>query len=240
MKRKSLLVIISSFTGLIIALLYAERIQHIRDEIHSHSLRVSVLTVNRNINIGETLLTEDLVISPFLKENLSTRAVRPEDLSLIVGRRVIHPVPANDPILWTDFPGGPRIRRPTEKVPSGYRMIALPADEIHTLTHFVTPGDRVDIISSNFDSSNNRVVSTVLAEDIMILGIGHQMDGEISITETDEPPLSVSILVNPQTALEILRASQMGEIHFLARGSDPFTSIHDHKYQARELPGDTL
>jgi pilus assembly protein CpaB len=227
MKRNSALIIASCLIGLITASAYSSRIQHLRDEITNLSDKIPVLTITRNIEAGESLAAEDLVRTLFLKEQVSTRAIPPEDMELIVGRRVIHPIPARDPVLWTDFPEGPRVQHPSEKIAPGYRVIALPADETHTLVHFIPPGDTVDIASSTFDSSGDGFVSQLIAESIVVLGVGRQLEGRPNSPDMEDYPLSVSLMVDPENALGILRASQTGEIHFLARRSNPFAGIYD-------------
>ncbi len=231
MKRNSVLIIASCLIGLITASAYSSRVRHLRDEITSLSEKIPVLTVTRNIKAGESLADEDLEATLFLKEQVSGRTIPPEDIELIVGRRVIHPVPARDPVLWTDFPEGPRVRHPSEKIPPGYRVIALPADEIHTLTHFISPGDTVDIVSSDFDSSGNRLISRLIAERILVLGVGRQFEARPSSPDTEDYPLSVTLLVDPVNALAILGASLAGEIHFLARGSSPIAGFYNGNNQ---------
>ena len=231
MKRNSVLIIASCLIGLITALAYSSRIRHLRDEITNLSERIPVLTVTRNIKAGESLADEDLEGTLFLKEQVSGRTIPPEDIELILGRRVIHPVPVNDPVLWTDFPEGPRVQHPSEKIPPGYRVIALPADETHTLIHFISPGDTVDIVSSAFDSSGDRLVSRLIAESIVVLGVGRQLEGRPGNPDTEDYPLSVTLLVDPANALTILRASLTGEIHFLARGSSPIAEFYDQNNQ---------
>jgi pilus assembly protein CpaB len=240
MKRNSVLIVTSCLIGLITALTYASRIRHLRDEITSLSEKVPVLVVTRDIRMGETLTVEDLAESQLIKEQVSARTISPDDLELALDRRVIHPLPAGDPILWTDFPEGPRFRHPSEEIPSGLRAIALNADETHTLVHFISPGDTVDIVSSGFDSSAGRLFSRLIAEDIFVLGVGHQLGGRSNDPDRDDYPLSVTLLVDPENALSILRASQTGEIHFLARGSSPFAGLHnqnDRTAPTISLPG---
>ena len=241
MKRKSVLIIASCLIGLITASAYSSRIRNLRDEITYLSEKIPVMTVTRNIKAGDSLAAEDLEGTLFLKEQVSGRTVPPEDMELIVGRRVIHPIPARDPVLWTDFSEGPRVRHPSEKIPPGYRVIALPADETHTLIHFISPGDVVDIVSSTFVNSEDRLVSRLIAERIVVLGVGHQLEGGPSSPNAEDYPLSVSLMVDPENALAILRASQTGEIHFLARGSNPFAGIYDQSNlttPVERLPGD--
>lgn len=193
------------------------------------SERIPVLTVSRDMKAGEVLAPLDLQEKLVLEEQVSSRAIFPEDREFINGRLLIHPVPSQDLILWTDFSEGPRLRNPSERIPPGFRVIALPADETHTLIHFISPGDAVDIVSSNYESSDDKLVSHLIAENVAVMAIGQRFKGRIDGGSTEEYPLSVSLAVEPDTALRILRASQVGEVHFLARGSGPFPQFSDLK-----------
>lgn len=189
------------------------------------SEKVPALTATRYIKAGEHVTSVDLEVKSLLKNQLSRRAISPEDIELIAGRRVLHPIPSGEPVLWTDFPDGPRVQYPSEMIPAGQRVLALPADEIHTLVHFISPGDSIDIVSSTFDNSGNSLESKVIAGDITVLGVGRQLTRQSNNTIFEDLPLSVTLLVTPEKALEILRASQIGEIHFLARRSNPFSRL---------------
>jgi Flp pilus assembly protein CpaB len=219
MNRKVPLVITSCVIGLLTAAVYAARIQHLRDEITGLTEKVPVLTAKRDLAPG-TILQHEGIASDFrMKNQASKRGIAPDDLDLILGRRVFHPVPAGDIILWTDLPEGPRLRKPSEKIPAGYRAMSLSADETHTMVHFISPGDTVDIVSSNFTEGAVEIDSHLIAEKIVVLSVGQRLE-EWSQTEfSEEYPLSVTLLATPEKALEILKASQSGEIHFLARGS---------------------
>jgi Flp pilus assembly protein CpaB len=225
MNRISTLIITSCLIGLLATSTYLKKIQGMRNDIVLMSEKVPVLTVTRDIKAGELLMSVDLEVKSLLKNQLSRRTIPTQDIELIAGRRVIHPIPKGEPVLWTDFPEGPRVQFPSEMIPAGQRVLALPADEIHTLVHFISPGDSIDIISSTFDNSGSRLESRVIAEDIIVLGVGRQLARQSNKTIIEDLPLSVTLLVTPEKALEILRASQVGEIHFLARRSDPFSRL---------------
>lgn len=243
MKRNSVLIIVSCFIGLVTASAYSFRVQHLRDEIAQLSERIPVITVTRDVQAGERLLPEDLTSTMLLKEHVPGRSIPPEDVELVLGRKVLHPVPARDPLLWTDFPEGPRVRNPSERIPPGYRAMALSADEIHTLVHFISPGDTIDVVSSTFEKSGTRLISRIVGKNIYVLAVGRQLEGGQGNGEMEEYPVSVTLLVDPANALKILQASQTGEIHFLARGSDPLTGPHkgeDQLSPGRNHPGEQL
>ena len=225
MNRKSALIIASCLIGLLSTSTYLIKIQRMKNDIVLMSEKIPVLTVIRDIKAGEILTSVDLEVRSLLKNQLSRRSISPENIELIAGRRVMHPIPSGEPVLWTDFPEGPRVKYSSEMIPPGQRVLALPADEIHTLVHFISPGDCIDIVSSTFINSGNRLDSRIIARNITVLGVGRQLANQSNNTIIEDLPLSVTLLVTPENALAILRASQIGEIHFLARRSDPFSKL---------------
>jgi len=237
MNRKILLVITSCVIGLLTAAVYAARIQQLRDEITGLTEKVPVLIAKRNLAAGEALLHEDLAADLRFENQVSKRSIAPDDIDLILGRRIFHPVPAGEIILWTDLPEGPRLRKPSEKIPAGYRAISLPADETHTMVHFISPGDLVDVVSSKFIEGAVKIDSRLIAEKIAVLSVGQRSEEWSKTQFGEEYPMSVTLLVTPKKALDILEASQSGEIHFLARGTHLLPAwSHSTNLSEQEIP----
>jgi len=219
MNQRLLLVIVSSILGLLAAGAYTARIQNLHNEISELTERVEVVTTNRNLPAGISLQASDLRIEPRLEKELSARTISAEELDLILGQRVFHPVPSGEVLLWTDLSEGPRLRKPSEKIPDDFRAIALPADETHTLVHFISPGDDVDIVWTDFADKVSKIESKLIAEKVRVLGVGQKLEEWSRPQMGEEYPMSVTLLVSQKTGITILKASQTGEIHFLARGS---------------------
>lgn len=230
--RRKMILIISGMVGLVTAYAYAARLQGLRDDITRMSDLVGVITATRTIQAGETLAPEDMTGTMVPRSLIPARSVGAQDAELVVGRRLFHPVPEGDPILWTDFPEGPRSANPTEMIQPGYRAIALPADETHTLAHFINPGDVVDILASSFGSGQTRLTSEIVARDIPVLAVGRRISLATGADRDVEYPLSVTLMVDQGTAVRILRASLVGEIQFLARGSHPLAGLDDPGFGA--------
>ncbi|MDF1535004.1 MAG: Flp pilus assembly protein CpaB [bacterium] len=225
MKSKRTVLIISCLIGLISASGYMSRIQSIRDEITDLTEMAPALTASRTVHAGERLQPDTLTAVMVPRKSLSRRALTPDDLELVSNRRTLNTIPAGDTVLWTDLPEGPRLKNPSERIPPGYRAIALPADEIHTMVHFLSPGDKVDVLASSFSESAGGLITDTVAEGILILGVGLHLDSWDRSDEESDYPLSVTLLAEPAIAARILKASQVGEVHFLVRGRDILSEI---------------
>ena len=231
-KRKTAVVILCCLIGLGTATGYLLKIRSIRREISRLEIPVEVLTASESLKIGDRLSEENLRVSTIPSAYIPNRAILSEDLELIIDRVLAHPVPIGDPILWTDLPEGPRINFPTEKIPPGYRAIALPADETRTLIHLLSPGDRVDIAWSRVNDNTGFLECSLIGEGVYVLAIGSRLSAAEMVNDANDFPSSITLLVSPEQALKITRAAQVGEIILFGRArgeipaSDPKSADH--------------
>lgn len=218
MRNRRIQIILSCLIGLMVGILYLRKITSVRREIEGLQDAVKIVAARTSLRMGDQLLRDHLRAVAIPRPYLPRRAVYLEDMEKIISRSLIHPIPAGDPILWTDLPEGPRIRYPTEGIPSGFRAMALPADEVNTLSHLLIPGDRVDMVWTHFATDSDVASSEILVEDTPILAVGRRLSAETSENPEDSFPASITFLLKPADSLRILSALQGGGITLLARG----------------------
>lgn len=191
---------------------------------------VEILVAATPLKIGDVLTHDTLELAYIPVVHLPRRVILAEDIDLILERPLIHPIPKGDPVLWTDLPEGPRISYPSEKITPGYRAIALPADETRTLTHLLTPGDRVDVVWTRINEDSISTVNSLIAESIPVLAVGNRFSSDELIAPDSLFPSSITLLVKPDQALAINHALHVGEISLLARArSDRSIISHQSK-----------
>ncbi len=217
MKRRTSVIIISGMIGILVGTGYMMKIQAIRTRITGIQETIQVLTTRKSLSIGDALSGDNVSATEFPKAHLPRRAILGGDMELIKGRTLIHPVPQGDPILWTDLPEGPRIHYPTEKIPSGVRAMALPASEVQTLAHLLSPGDRVDMVWTRFVDGSAQPASTILGEAIPILAVGSWIRPEAPGRRGNNFPSSITLMVDQKLALKVSSAMQSGQITLIAR-----------------------
>lgn len=221
MERKMrLLVLLASAAGIALGLVYLARVKGWRDEISRAGEKVQVVVAARALGIGDSLDGGSLAVKDWPKAALPNRTVLAADLDLVGGRSLIHPLPAGEPVMWTDLPEGPRLKVPTEHIPPGFRAVALPADEIRSLSHLLQPGDRVDVAWTSQGDSSGRLKTLVLGESVQVLAVGGRLGGEGFQGDGEEGVNSITLLVRPELALALCQAIQGGEIFLLARNRE--------------------
>jgi pilus assembly protein CpaB len=137
----------------------------------------------------------------------------------LIGRVVLYPLAAGEPILERQLstPGtGAGI---TVKIPDGMRAIALRTDEVVGVAGFLLPGTHVDVLVTLHQANiPDPIVMTVL-QDAQVLATGQKTE-----PDPDGKPTTatvVTILVSPQDAERVDLAATQGTVHFVLRnGAD--------------------
>lgn len=218
MKNKAFSILISCLIGAVVGGGYLMRLQEIRKDISGLEDSMDVLTASKHLKIGERVTEHTLSTLSIPRIYLPSRAILADDMELILGRPLVHPIREGDPVQWTDLPEGPRIRFSTEKIPAGYRALALDADEVKTLVHILSPGDRVDIVWIHYPDGSSQPSSTVLGEGISVLAVGRWLEPVVRNELEDDYPTSLTLLVDTDLALKITSAREGGQLVLIARG----------------------
>lgn len=131
----------------------------------------------------------------------------------LIGRAVLYPLAANEPILNRDLamPGAGL----TAKIPSGMRALALRSDEVVGVAGFLFPGSHVDVLVTYRSVRTSEPATATVLQDAEVLAAGHQVEPDPS-----GKPATVNVvtlLVKPEDAERVVLASAQGTIHFVLR-----------------------
>ncbi len=140
-------------------------------------------------------------------------------LEELVGRSVIYPIAARQPILgsYLAVPGsGIGL---AAKIPEGMRTTSLRSDEIVGVAGFLFPGSHVDVlVTFRSDAVPQPETQTVL-QDVEVLIVGQKIEPEPG--GKAETVGVVTLLLTPEDAQKVVLASTLGSIHFVLRnGAD--------------------
>jgi len=167
----------------------------------------------RSVDPGMTLKREDVALVQWPKSMPLTGAFsRIDD---VVGRAVLYPLGAGEPILDRHLAAPGSGEGLTGKIPSGMRAIALRSDEVVGVAGFLMPGTHVDVLVTIRDSAHPDPLTATVLQDAQVLAAGHQVQPDPS-----GKPASVDVvtlLLSPEDAEKAVLASQQGSIHFVLR-----------------------
>lgn len=162
---------------------------------------------------GQTIRREDLRMIDWPKSNpLAGSFVRIDD---VVGRAVLYPLAAGQPILDRQLATAGSGVGLTARIPTGMRAIALSSNEVIGVAGFLMPGTHVDVLVTYHDESHPDPVTATVLQDAEVLAAGHQVQPD----PTGKPSTVdvVTLLLSPQEAEKAVLASAQGSIHFVLR-----------------------
>lgn len=167
----------------------------------------------RALDPGETIRREDLNMIDWPKSHpLSGTFMKVDD---VVGRAVLYPVAAGEPILDRQLATTGSGIGLTGRIPSGMRAIALRSDEVVGVAGFLMPGTHVDVLVTYHDSKDPDPLTATVLQDAEVLAAGHQVQPDPSGKPSTVDV--VTLLLSPEDAEKAVLASAQGAIHFVLR-----------------------
>jgi pilus assembly protein CpaB len=139
----------------------------------------------------------------------------------VVGRVVLFPLSAGEPITDRQLSAPGAGTGITVKIPDGMRAISLRSDEVVGVAGFLLPGTHVDVLvtlhtnGANSTSNTPDTVTSTVLQDVEILAAGQKTDPDPEGKATTATV--VTLLVKPEDAERVVMASSQGSVHFVLR-----------------------
>ena len=182
-----------------------------------------IVVASTDLSMGATLSQKDVTLADWYSDVLPTGAF--SKTSDVVGRPLLYPMAARQPILPKDLGVEGAGIGLAGKLPEGMRAVAIRSNEIIGVAGFVYPGSHVDLLMTFTPPGSNNampVTETVL-QNVEVLTAG-----QTTQPDPQGKPQSVGVvtlLLTPQDAQKLQLASGQGNIQFVLRsGADHKTA----------------
>ena len=202
-------------------LVYKQVIQGARPAAGTTELVVAA----RDLPIGVPLSEQDLKSSSWTAESIPGGAVA--ERSKVVGRTLIYPVFAGEPILVNKLASEGSGSGLSAVISEGMRAVSIRVDEVVAVAGFVVAGTRVDVLLTGRPSqagTGESVTQTIL-ENVQILAAGQQI--QPNAEGKPESVNVVTLLCTPEDAARVVLAASEGRIQLVLR--NPAESVEDGK-----------
>ena len=131
------------------------------------------------------------------------------------------------------------------RIPPECRAITVGISDVTGVAGFAQPGDYVDVMLVSSQVENNKVVSEMILQNVLLLAINKQVEDQNSATAqnnanknqntgnqpkvTGSPAMATMALV-PEDALKLAAKAQLGQIYLVLRPYRPSNGISDDTY----------
>ena len=157
-----------------------------------------------------------------------------ENVNDVVGRSVIYPVGAQQPVVDT-FVTTPGLGFGlTAKIPEGMRAISVRSDEIVGVAGFLFPGSHVDVLVTLRPEGSGGATQIVL-QDVEVLTAGQNTQPDPQAKPSTAG--AVTLLLKPEDTEKLVLASTQGTIHFVLRNGADHTVVAVSPVRPSDLSG---
>lgn len=170
-----------------------------------------------------TVVTFDMISQRSVPEQFVTSSVvKPDSASYIVNQKVLVPVQAGDPLLWSQFETTKAAERLSTKVQKKARAVTVEASKVTAVGGWVRPNDHVDVIGTFKDPQSNESVAVTLLQNVIVLATG-KITGTTNVNlipESQRDYQTVTLLVIPEEAEILVLAADLGALMLSLRNED--------------------
>jgi pilus assembly protein CpaB len=188
---------------------------------------VTVVVAAVDISEGATI-TFDMISQRAVPETFVTSSVvKPDSSAYIVNQKVLVPVQAGDPLLWSEFETTKAAERLSTKVQKKARAITIEAGKTASVGGWVRPNDHVDLIGTFKDPGTNESVAVTLMQNVIVLATG-KVTGTTNVNlipEGQREYTNVSLMVLPEEAEILVLAQELGGLSMALRNEDDLDSL---------------
>jgi pilus assembly protein CpaB len=177
---------------------------------------VKLVVAQRAIVPGDALTVADLELRTITADALPEGAHL--EASELIGRAAQTQIARGKPVLESML--APR-GSPTglqALVPPGMRAMTIEVNEFSSVGGMVTPGARVDIISTMQNAGHSETMSRTIAQNVLVKAVGKATGPTSETAEDQKPAKSVTLLVTSKQAEAIQLASVSGRPWLVLRG----------------------
>ncbi|MCC6333512.1 MAG: Flp pilus assembly protein CpaB [Myxococcales bacterium] len=177
-----------------------------------------------SVDLSEgTVVTMEMVSQRSVPEQFVTSSVvQPDSASYIVNQKVMMPVAAGDPLLWSQFETTRASERLSRKVQRRTRALAVEVKGTTSVGGWVRPNDHVDVIGTFKDPQTGEQVAVTLMQNAVVLATG-KITGTTNINLIPEGQRDynhLSLLLLPEEAEMVVLAQELGALTFTLRNED--------------------
>ena len=215
--------------------------------------RIFVIVADHDLPAGSIIKNTDIAQAKVFQSSVGGRAVLPESVREIVGKKLLFNISRLDPIQWSDIDvpaqGAAGL---AEMINPTMRAVSIPVDANASVSGMVKPNDHVDILgtfvfpSATVTGGVETITLTVL-QDVTVLATGQALANQIPApgTRADRTPRGYSAVtfeVTPREAeLLVFAQTVRGRLTLALRNPSDITFITNpptinFEYLQKKLP----
>jgi len=133
---------------------------------------VPIIVASQSIPDGTVIDFSMISMREVPETFVTSSVVRPDSAAYVLNQRLMVPVQAGDPLLWSQFESAKANERLSRRISHRARAFTIEAEDITSVGGWVQPGDRVDLIISVKDPNTLEQMAATTLQNIQVVATG--------------------------------------------------------------------
>ncbi len=202
----------------------SQEIQSIRQQFQKTEPMMDVVVPSQNLYRGDTVTEAVMSLRKIPAQYVDTNSVTTENYEIAKGQRLEFDIDSGTALLWAHLEGGVN---PTfsGKVPDGMRALTVHVDEINSVSGFLQPKDRIDLLFTHGSGDKQKI--RPLTDNLTVIATGVQTMIDKTGHDSQRMFNTITVQVAPLDAKKISLAQQIGSITAVLRNPEDDKAISD-------------
>jgi pilus assembly protein CpaB len=166
-----------------------------------------------DLQVGSKIEDKDIRLVHFASGDLPAGCFHQK--TKVVGRGVVLPIAKGEFVLPNKLAGENAGSGLPSLIPPGMRAISVRVNDTTSVSGFVQPGTRVDVLLTGNPQGSNEQQTTTVLENVAVIATGQRLERNAA-GEPQSAPV-VTLLVSPDDAERLTLASSQGHIQLALR-----------------------
>jgi pilus assembly protein CpaB len=171
-----------------------------------------VVVAAADLEVGSKVEDKDVKVVRFPSGDLPPTCFRKK--SQVIGHGVVLPIAKGEFMLPSKIAGENVYGLPS-LIPPGMRAVSVRVNDTTSVSGFVLPGTRVDVLLTGNPEGSNQQQTTTVLENVAVIATGQKMERNAA-GEPQSAPV-VTLLLSPDDAQTLTLASTQGHIQLVLR-----------------------
>jgi pilus assembly protein CpaB len=172
-----------------------------------------IIVAAEDLQVGTKIEDKDIRLVRFPSADLPAGVFHQR--TKVVGRGVVLPIAKGEFILTSKLAGENAGSGLPALIPLGMRAVSVRVNDTTSVSGFVLPGTRVDVLLTGNPQGSNESQTTTVLENVAVIATGQRLERN-SAGEAQTAPV-VTLLLSPDDAERLTLATSQGHIQLALR-----------------------
>src|SRR5690554_1980060 len=148
-----------------------DRISFYKSQMEVNDELISVVVPKQTLLRGTIVTPQAFAMRDFPKQYVDSNTVSGSTFDIAVGQRLNYDIDGGKPLLWAHLEGG-LVPTFSGNIEDGHRALTIPVDEINSISGFLQPKDRVDLLLTYKKAGSKENMTFPFMQNLHILATG--------------------------------------------------------------------